>query len=254
MSGIAFFALLGLGLGTLVNWLADRLPRNHPEAVNLVSCPHWRNPSDFVPILGYALRKGRCPNCGRALGWRRPAVDIVSGAILGLSFWQFGLSTQFALTAFWGIVFLLIAVIDFEHTLILNATTYPLIILALILSIFLPVEIPGMVFPWPVQVNGLVGAATGFILLFLIALVSRGGMGWGDVKAAALIGMVTGFPLLLVALFLGVVLGGLVAALLLITRIRKRKDAIPFGPFLSVGTLVTLFAGVPILAWYLHPK
>jgi prepilin signal peptidase PulO-like enzyme (type II secretory pathway) len=249
---VVICALAGLALGTPVNWLADRLPRNHPEVEFSVSCPHWRKPADWVPLLGYFLRRGRCPNCGRALGWRRPVVDITSAAILGLSYGYYGLHPQFALTAFWGLAFLLIAVIDFEHTLILNKVTYPLIALALVLSVLFPMEIPRLILPWPAQLSGLIGAAAGFILLFLIAFVSRGGMGWGDVKAAALIGMVTGFPLVLVALFLGVVLGGIVAAFLLLTRMRKRKDGIPFGPFLSVGTLAALFAGAPLLAWYLR--
>jgi leader peptidase (prepilin peptidase)/N-methyltransferase len=77
-------------------------------------------------------------------------------------------------------------------------------------------------------------------------------MGWGDVKMAALIGLVTGLPLTFVALFMGVILGGLVAGLLLAFKIKKRKEAVPFGPFLSVATIVTLLWGSYILDWYLR--
>ncbi len=83
------------------------------------------------------------------------------------------------------------------------------------------------------------------------ALVNPRGMGWGDVKMAALIGLVTGFPLVLVALVTGVVLGGLVALILLLLRIKKRKETIPFGPFLSIATIATLLWGSHILDWYL---
>jgi leader peptidase (prepilin peptidase)/N-methyltransferase len=83
------------------------------------------------------------------------------------------------------------------------------------------------------------------------ALVSRGGMGFGDVKMAALIGLTTGFPGVLVAVLGGIILGGLVAIVLLAFRIKKRKEAIPFGPFLSLATIVTLIWGSHIFNWYM---
>lgn len=76
-------------------------------------------------------------------------------------------------------------------------------------------------------------------------------MGWGDVKLAALIGIVTGFPLVFVVLLMGIILGGLVAVLLLALKIKKRKEAIPFAPFLSLATILTLLWGSNILNWYL---
>ncbi|MDH5364236.1 MAG: A24 family peptidase, partial [Dehalococcoidia bacterium] len=99
--------------------------------------------------------------------------------------------------------------------------------------------------------NFVVGGSIGFALLLLIAIISRGGMGWGDVKLAALIGLATGFPLVLLALLIGAIIGGLVAVALLIAKKRGRKEAIPFGPFLSLATLVTLLWGSSILNWYL---
>jgi leader peptidase (prepilin peptidase)/N-methyltransferase len=88
-------------------------------------------------------------------------------------------------------------------------------------------------------------------VFLLIALVSRGGMGWGDVKLAALIGLATGFPLVFVAIIMAAILGGVVAVVLLITRRRGRREMIPFGPFLAVAAMVTLLWGNNILGWYL---
>jgi prepilin signal peptidase PulO-like enzyme (type II secretory pathway) len=85
----------------------------------------------------------------------------------------------------------------------------------------------------------------------LIAIVSRGGMGWGDVKMAALIGLVTGFPLIFVTILLAVILGGLVAWILILLKVKSRKQSIPFGPFLSLATMATLLWGSDILNWYL---
>ncbi|GAI86166.1 unnamed protein product, partial [marine sediment metagenome] len=109
----------------------------------------------------------------------------------------------------------------------------------------------GISLPWPESVNGVIGGAIGFALLLIPAFIYKEGMGWGDVKMAALIGLVTGFPLVFVALFMGVVLGGLVAGILLLLKKKKRKEHIAFGPFLSVATMVTLLRGSDILNWYL---
>jgi prepilin signal peptidase PulO-like enzyme (type II secretory pathway) len=95
------------------------------------------------------------------------------------------------------------------------------------------------------------GGGIGFALFLLIAIVSRGGMGWGDVKLAALIGLATGFPLVFVAIVIAAISGGIVAIALMIAKKGKRREAIPFGPFLSLATMITLLWGSNILRWYL---
>ncbi len=102
----------------------------------------------------------------------------------------------------------------------------------------------------PGIVQAAIGGGIGLVIFLLIVLISRGGMGWGDVKLAALIGLVTGFPLVLVALFLAVIFGGLLAGMLLLLKIRKRKEGIPFAPFLSLATIITLLWGTNLLNWY----
>jgi len=98
--------------------------------------------------------------------------------------------------------------------------------------------------------NAAIGGGIGFVIFLLLAIISRGGMGWGDVKLAALIGLATGFPLVFVALIMGAILGGVVAIVLLVAKKKKRKETIPFGPFLSLAALITLLWGSNILNWY----
>jgi len=111
--------------------------------------------------------------------------------------------------------------------------------------------------PWLTQSIGMrvayaaLGGGIGFALFLLIAIVSRGGMGWGDVKLAALIGLATGFPLVFLAIIMGAILGGIVAVALVIAKRRKRRETIPFGPFLALATMITLLWGNNILSWYL---
>jgi leader peptidase (prepilin peptidase)/N-methyltransferase len=99
-------------------------------------------------------------------------------------------------------------------------------------------------------VSMLIGAGVGGGLLLLLAILSRGGMGGGDVKFAAALGFWLGWPGILLGLFLGFVLGGLISLLLLVTRLRGRKDFIPFGPFIAIGAWIALLYGRRILDWY----
>jgi len=157
--------------------------------------------------------------------------------------------------AFYACLFIIIFVIDLEQGLILNKVVYPSMVVALLLAL-LPQS-------WLTQTTWLtqaikpgiasagLGGAIGFVIFLVIAIVSRGGMGWGDVKLAALIGLATGFPQVILAVIMGAILGGIVAVALMIAGKRKRREAIPFGPFLAVAAMVTLLWGSNILSWYL---
>ncbi|MFW6057133.1 MAG: prepilin peptidase, partial [Chloroflexota bacterium] len=131
----------------------------------------------------------------------------------------------------------------------LNVVVYPAIVIAFLAALIIQPDWLGSVGTHPV-VNAAIGAAVGFVFLFIVALASRGGMGWGDVKFAAFMGAATGFPLIFVALFAGIVVGGIVGAVLLITGKKGRKQTIPFGPFLAAGTMVALLWGEQLLRWY----
>jgi prepilin signal peptidase PulO-like enzyme (type II secretory pathway) len=125
--------------------------------------------------------------------------------------------------------------------------TYPAILFAFVASFFTP----GMRWDY-----ALLGGAVGFVFFFLAALVGNalfgsGALGGGDVKLAAFVGLITGFPLVIEALVLTILLGGAVSFLLLVTGIRGRRDPIPYGPFLVAGAVITLLWGYPIAEWFL---
>ena len=214
--------LVGLAVGGFLNVCIDRLPRGE-SILNLPShC--WS---------------------GRILG-----VELASGVIFAFLYQHYGLSAELGIMAFYTGIFIIIFVIDLEHGLILNKVVYPGMIFALILAVFLSL-------PWlgdcPLHgiANAGIGGSIGFALFLFLALISHGGIGWGDVKLAALIGFATGFPLVLVALIIGAILGGVAAVILLAMRKRGRHETIPFGPFLSLAAMVTLLWGNDILHWYL---
>lgn len=246
---IAAFALLGVAVGSFLNVCIDRLPDNmsiiSPPS-RCAACQKRLSARDLIPVLSYLWLRGRCRYCKAVIPGRTLWVEISSGAAFALLYWHFGLSAELAIAAFYFCLFLVILVIDLGHHLILNKIVYPGAVIAIVFSIFLSSleVVPGIA-------NAAAGGGIGLGIFFLIVILSRGGMGWGDVKMAALIGLVLGYPLVFVALLLTVISGGLIAVILLISRVKGRKQSIAFGPFLSLGAMATLLWGANILDWYL---
>jgi len=246
---IAVFALLGMAVGSFLNVCCDRLPARkslvYPSS-HCAACQHRLSPKDLIPVFSYLWLRGRCRYCRAPIPRRLLWVEVGSGALFAFAYWHYGLSIELAITAFYCCLFIVLLVIDLEHGLILNKVVYPAMAVALLINVFLSQSeiVPGIT-------QCATGGGIGLGLFLLIVLISRGGIGWGDVKMAALIGLVTGFPLVFVALLLAVVVGGLVAGILLLLKIKRRKEAIPFAPFLSLATIITLLWGNNILNWYL---
>jgi len=247
------FLLLGLAVGSFLNVCIDRLPRgesilNPPS--HCQACQHRVAVRDLIPVFSYLWLRGRCRYCQASIPRRLLWVEVATGAMFAFLYWRCGVSPELGVMAFYACIFIIIFMVDLEHGLIPNQVVYAGMVIALLIALFLPE-------PWITQLklhgvaNFALGGAIGFGILLLIAIISGGGMGWGDVKLAGLIGLATGFPLVFVALVMGAILGGLVAGALLGMKKRGRKEAIPFGPFLSVAAMITLLWGGNILHWYL---
>jgi len=252
------FALVGLAVGSFLNVCIDRLPQNKSIAYppsHCEACQHKLSAIDLIPVFSYVRLRGRCRYCQISIPRKLLWVELAAAVIFALLYWYYRLSPELGILAFYACLFIVVFVIDLEHSLILNKIVYPTMIVALLLSLipqsWLSYE------PWltiviePGIASAALGGAIGFVVFLLIALVSRGGMGWGDVKLAALIGLATGFPLVFVAIIMAAILGGVVAVVLLATRRRGRREMIPFGPFLAVAAMATLLWGNNILSWYL---
>jgi leader peptidase (prepilin peptidase)/N-methyltransferase len=216
---------------------------------------------DLIPIFSYLWLRGRCRYCKARIPVRVLLVEVITGLIFFLASWRFILShhppeyAAFAITAFWCCVFLVIIFIDWEYKLILNKITYPAAVIALVIlaiDSFVPgVNLfPGITFlPHTSFWSGLISGVAVLIPFLLIAAI--GSMGMGDVKLVALIGFVSGFPLVVFSMLIGIVLGGLVAIYLLASKKKGRKDVIPYGTFLGIGPIIALIFEHQILNWYL---
>ncbi len=262
------FVLFGTAIGSFLNVCMDRLPAGksliYPSS-RCDTCQHPLSPRDLIPVVSYLWLRGRCRYCRTRLPLRSLWVELASGFLFAFTFWYYDyhLSANLFLVAFYCYLFILIIVIDLEHQLILNKIIFPasMVTLAiLVIDSFIPGWglLANLKDFWPESgvfsvsiLNGIIGGAIGFVFLLIPMLIYQKGMGAGDVKLAGLIGMVTGFPMVLVAMFIGVFSGGFVAIMLLLFKIKGRKDAIPYGAFLGFSSIVTLFWGNDILHWYL---
>lgn len=263
-AGLAVIVVvLGMVVGSFLNVCADRLPAKQSLAYPPSHCPACSrrlSAKDLIPVFSYLWLRGRCRYCRAHIPGRVLWVEIATAALFGLAYWQYGLSVELPIVLLYISLFMVILVIDLEHGLILNKIVYPALLVALVISIFVPpsqlTSISGEIayliesLPRLGIVQAVIGGGIGFVLFFLIVIVSRGGMGFGDVKLAALIGLATGY-LVVIALIMGMILGGLAAVILLGFKIKKRKEAMPFGPFLAAAAIATLLWGSDILSWYL---
>ena len=251
--------VVGICIGSFLNVCIDRLPSGGSIVNPPSHCPNCERRLkwiDLIPVASYLHLRGRCRYCRTSIPRRILAVEVGAGLLFAFLSFSYGLEARFLVLAVCACLFLVLAVIDLEHGLILNKIVYPAIGISLVLSPFWPglgfgrsfLGESGMIHSFLSSISGgLIFAA----LLFVIALVYSGGMGWGDVKMAALIGLITGFPSVLMAMMLSFLSAGTVAILLLHLRLRSRKEAIPFGPFLSLGAFIALLWGPELIRWYL---
>lgn len=247
---IVIFGILGTVIGSFLNVVIDRLPADksivYPPS-SCDACQHRLSWPDLFPVFSYLFLRGRCRYCKAKIPQRVFWVELGTGLLIAFLFWRFGWQPILAVSIVYSSVLIAIAIIDMKHQLILNKIVYPFLLIALVVNFFIP-----NLFSWHNLLFGLLGGAVGFLILFLPALIYRKGMGWGDVKMAGLIGLMTGFPNVIVAVFGGILLGGIIAILLLLFKKKNRKEGIPFGPYLSIGTIIALLCGTQIIHWYLH--
>ena len=244
----AAFAL-GLIVGSFANVCIYRLPRGESIVWPPSRCPgckahiQWY---DNIPLLSFALLRGRCRRCGDRISWRYPLVEALTGALFLQSVATFGLGLNSLRSVVLGTLLLIVFFIDLDHHIIPNRITYP-------------GTVAGLLFWLPlggrhVAVAALTALTLGaaFILINVVAsrVIGEEAMGMGDAKLAAMIGAFLGWPFGAVAILLGIFLGGVVGLVLLL-RLKGRREHVPFGPALAGGALTALWWGPVILHWYL---
>lgn len=241
--GVSVF-LIGLAVGSFLNVCICRLPHGESVVSPPSHCPgcgasiRWY---DNIPVLSYLFLKGRCRNCRTPISWQYPFVEFITGVIYLATVHIFGLSLETAVYLVLLSALVVITVIDLKHQIIPDKITLPGIPIGLVCS--------SVVLP-----TGFANAAIGLVLggggFYLIALLSRGGMGGGDIKLMGMLGAFMGWKAVILTTMVGSFLGAAAGIFLMYVKGRGRKHPVPFGPFLAFGALVSLFWGEQLVSWY----
>ncbi|HHX86763.1 MAG TPA: prepilin peptidase [Firmicutes bacterium] len=244
--------ILGLCAGSFVNVVIYRLPRRESVVWPPSHCPACSArlaPCDLLPLISYIALAGRCRYCTQKIAVRYPLVELACGLLFLAAAYRFGRS----LTAFslWFLLSLLLAIslIDLEHQRIPNLLVGVGMAAGVIFRLW-GMLVSGLRFPVGGWLDALWGLLASGGLMLIIFLASRGGMGGGDVKLAALLGFWLGFKGAVITMILGFVSGALLGVVLILLGLRRRRDLLPFAPFLNTGALITVFWGSALAEWY----
>ncbi len=207
-----------------------------------------------VPILSYILLRGRCANCGTTISARYPAVEALTAVLSGLVAWRFGFGTEAAAAILLTWVLVAVTFIDFDHQIIPDSISLPLVWIGLTLSLFHPLQGASVLFIAPQ--TAIVGALAGYLSLWsvyhLFRLVTgKEGMGYGDFKLLAALGAWLGWQQLPMIIILSALVGAVLGIALIVVRGRDRNIPMPFGPFLAAAGWLAMMYGQQIQNWWL---
>ena len=240
------YIILALFIGSFLNVVALRVPKKESIAYppsHCVSCNHRLSVLDLVPVLSYLGLRGKCRYCGERISSIYPLGELLTLVLFILIPLHFGFSKELIIAYPFIIIMITVTLSDLKYQIIPNKITYPGIILFFIIRMFYH--------PYPIW-SYIIGAVIGGGLLLLVAILSRGGMGGGDIKLFFLIGLVLGWQNTLLAIFLSTAIGSIIGGFLMLFRVVKRKQMIAFGPFIFIGSIITYFLGNQIWFWYLN--
>lgn len=239
-------AVIGLLLGHAADLFFDRLYTGAPLGGPVHRCPDCEaplRPLELLPLVGVTASLGRCRKCGRWLPLRSFFLAPGAAALFVLADLSIDGFGPALLGGFFATVFLVLTFTDLDQRLIPNRIVYPCLLIAMAFS-----------WAWPdtsvLQV--FVGGAAAVLITAVMYAAGRGAFGLGDVKMTVLMGLVVGFPAMLVGVFFGAISAAVFVVPLLLLRVLSRRDYIAYGPFIAVGAVIALFWGDPIWDWYFN--
>ena len=244
-------SLYGLLIGSFLNVCIYRIPREESIAFPSSHCPNCNTKLkwyDNIPVVSYLALIGKCRYCGEEISPQYPIVELLNAIIYLIIFSHFGFSLELFFYAIIFSILIIITVIDLQHMII------PDILIVFILGITIIYKLVSYLLysNLPELLNSIGGLVLSASLFIIIIIVSRGGMGGGDVTLIGALGFILGIKNIFLTIFLSFILGAIISIFLLITKIKGKKDPIPFGPFIILGFTITVFWGTKLIDWYVN--
>ena len=245
----ALVFVFGAIIGSFLNVCIVRIPKNQSivfSGSKCVSCGKGLSAIDLVPLLSFLWLRGKCRRCGALVSWRYFIVELLTGLIFVMLFTRFGFEWRTIIYFILSGILIVASFIDYEHRIIPNG----LIIAGF--AVVLPANVFGMNISFVDGVYGFIAGAgiLGVIALISLLLLKKEGMGGGDIKLMAMAGLFIGWEITLLSLMLAIYAAAIVILLLIVFKVLKRGDHIPFGPFLSFGVTISLLFSNEIIYWY----
>lgn len=241
---LIYVFFIGASLGSFSNVCIYRIPLQLSIIRPRSYCPTCKAPLrvlDNIPVLSYLFLKGKCRNCQCTISWRYPAVEFLTAIFYLFLYIKFDVSV-FIIYALLVTSLIIITFIDLDYQIIPNVITLPGILIGLGTTyFFLPHSIT----------NALIGLLGGGGLLLLMAIIYPGGMGGGDIKMVAMLGAFLGWQKVFLTIFIGSLIGSIVGITLILLKKQGRKSKIPFGPYLAMGAIQSIFFGSSMVEYYI---
>jgi len=246
-----FIFLMGLCIGSFLNVCIYRLPESksivHPRSM----CPNCDTRIPFydnIPLFSYLWLKGQCRRCKVKISMRYPMVELLGGLVALGTYLRFGLTIETLIYYVFIAALLVVTFIDLDHRIIPDVITLPGIPICFAASFALPAI---------TYKDALLGILVGGGSLFLVAwvytlLTKKEGMGGGDIKLLAMMGAIVGWQGVLFTIFVASLVGTLAGFAVMLQSRKGMKLAVPFGPFLSIGSITYIFFGTELVTWYLN--
>ncbi|WP_312833132.1 prepilin peptidase [Sedimentibacter saalensis] len=243
--------IYGLVIGSFLNVCIYRIPRGESIAwpgSHCPTCSHSLSWYDNIPLFSYLVLEGKCRYCKTNISAQYPVVESLNALLYIIMYFRFGFGVDFIFYSSMSSVLLAIIFIDLKEMIIPDSLVLSILVVSVIhktVNYFLYGISPGLI-------SSFLGLLVAGGLFAAIVLLSRGGMGGGDVTLMGALGFVLGFKNILLNIFLSFVLGAIISIVLLAAKIKTRKDPIPFGPFIVLGFFITSLWGKVIINWYFN--
>ncbi|KXG76778.1 prepilin peptidase [Thermotalea metallivorans] len=239
--------LFGILIGSFLNVCIYRIPRGASVAFppsHCTKCNHPLKIRDIIPMISYIILQGKCRYCGETISPQYPLIEVLNGLFYVFLFNIFSFSFLFISYAILISLLIVVTWIDLRHQVIPDEVMIFGFIFSLFLHLFHEARF--------IFNHGIPGFFIGGGVLLLIALLTNGAMGGGDIKLMAMLGFWLGWKNIILIIFFSFFIGAVVSVTLILTKTKRRKDYIPFGPFIALATVTTVFWGESMVKWYFH--